>query len=416
VSAAARWANIRARMKFQDYYEVLGVPRAATAEEIKKAYRKLALKWHPDRHKGKAQAGAEERFKQISEAYEVLSDKEKRAKYDRFGEHWKHGQEFAPPPGSGFGGRDGGGAGGFGGARRMTPEEFARIFGNARGGGGPGGAGAGPGGMGGFGGAGGFSEFFSSLFGDGGAFEEGPPGGRGPGARRSGRPSARAAFRERGADARAELSLPVSAALRGGRSSFDIPVRTTCMRCDGTGFLGEHVCPVCVGVGTLAGRKRVDLTIPAQVRDGLTLRLRGLGEPGEAGPDGKPGEPGDLYLTLRVESDDVYRVHENDLEADVPVAPWEALSGARVDVRTPRGVATLVVPPNTRSGARLRLRGQGLPDGEGGHGDFTAVIRHALPQDLSPRQRELIAELGRTGAGTVTGGAREPGVAREGAR
>jgi curved DNA-binding protein len=262
---------------------------------------------------------------------------------------------------------------------------------------------------------GGFSDFFSSLFGDGGAFggdgEAGPGGARG---RRAG--GTRGAFRERGADARAELWLAVGDALRGGRRSFEIPVRITCQRCDGTGFLGEHVCPVCVGVGTLAARKRVDLTIPAQVRDGLTLRLRGLGEPGD--PGAGPAEPGDLYLTLRLEGDDVYRIHESDLEADVPVAPWEALSGARVDVRTPRGVASVSVPPNTRSGARLRLRGQGLPDGEGGSGDFTAVIRHALPEDLTPRQRELIAELARSGEASVTGGARVPDGARtsDGAR
>jgi len=412
VESRIRQATIRTTMQFQDYYEVLGVPRKASADDIKKAYRKLALKWHPDRHKGKAQAAAEVRFKQISEAYEVLSDSEKRSKYDRFGEHWKHGQEFAAP-GGGFGGAGGGargfgggpGGAGAGGGRTLTPEEFARLFGGAGRRGGAGNAG-GAGGMGGFpgagssGGAGGFSDFFSSLFGD----ESGGVGGSGAGRARGGRGGP--AGPQRGADARAELSLPVSDAIRGGRRSFEIPVRTTCQRCDGTGFLGEHVCPACVGVGTRAGSKHVDLTIPAAVRDGLTLRLRGLGEPGDSG-----GESGDLYLTLRLEDDDIYQVHDGDLVAEVPIAPWEALSGARIDVRTPHGVATLTVPPNTRSGSRLRLRGQGLHDAGTGRGDLLAVIRHALPAELSPRQRELIAELGRAGgegATGVTGGAREP--------
>ncbi len=394
-----REATIRRSMQFQDYYEVLGVPRKATTDDIRKAYRKLALKWHPDRHKGKAQAGAEARFKQVSEAYEVLSDKDKRSKYDRFGEHWKHGQEFSPPPGGGFGGADGAPGGGPGGARRMTAEEFARHFGAAAGGGAAEAGSA----------RGGFSDFFSSLFGEDTADASTRPGGRAGGAR-----SGRRTGPERGNDARAELALPIGVALRGGRSSFDVPVRSTCPRCQGTGFLGQHVCPMCVGVGTRAANKHVDLAIPAAVRDGLTLRLRGLGEPGEDG-----GEPGDLYLTLRLQSDDVYRVFDSDLEADVPVAPWEALSGARVDVRTPAGIATLTVPPNARSGTRLRLRGQGLPEpaagggGEGpaARGDFIAVIRHALPDELSPRQRELIAELGRSGEGRVTGGAREPATA-----
>ncbi len=390
-------------MQFQEYYEVLGVPRKASADDIKKAYRKLALKWHPDRHKGKAQAAAEARFKQISEAYEVLSDGEKRSKYDRFGEHWKHGQEFAPPGGGAGDARGSGRPGGAGAGRTLTPEEFARMFGGA----GRRGPGAGAGGFpgnGAPGAGGGFSDFFSSLFGD----ESGEPG---PGRARGGRGAPSGP--QRGADARAELSLAVSDAIRGGKRSFEIPVRTTCQRCDGTGFLGEHVCPICVGVGTRAGSKHVDLTIPASVRDGLTLRLRGLGEPGERG-----GQSGDLYLTLRLEDDDIYHLHEGDLVADVPIAPWEALSGARVDVRTPHGVATLTVPPNTRSGARLRLRGQGLADATGGRGDLLAVLRHALPTELSPRQRELIAELGRAGgegAPGVTGGAREPGRPHGGA-
>lgn len=349
-------------MKFQDYYEVLGVPRTASPDEIKKAYRKLALKWHPDRHKGAAQKDAEERFKRISEAYEVLSDAGNRTKYDQFGEHWKHGQEFTPPPGAG-------GAGPGGHARSMTPEEFQQMFGGS---------------------AGGFSDFFTSMFGD--QFRQ----ASGHGAGRHQR------FRVRGADVQAELPLGVREALAGGKRSFELPTTAPCPRCGGVGFVGEHVCPTCMGVGQVHGHKTVAVSIPKSIRDGQTLRLKGLGEPGDAG-----GEPGDLLLTIRLSGDDVYRIEGADLYADVPVAPWEALAGSKLDVRTPDGVFTLTVPANTRAGQKLRLRGKGLDDGQGGRGDFYAVIRLALPEQLNERQKQLLKELSLAGPNLVGGGARE---------
>jgi DnaJ-class molecular chaperone len=346
-------------MKFQDYYETLGVPRNAAAEDIKRAYRKLALKWHPDRHKAETRKNAEEKFKRISEAYEVLSDPEKRKKYDQFGEHWKQGQEFTPPPG---------------GARRVTPEEFARMFGGA-------------------GGGGGFSDFFTNIFGD--QFERDVGGG----------PRRHARFRERGADVQAELQLAVSDALAGGKRRFEIPASTPCPRCGGAGFVGEHVCPTCMGVGNVQQRRAVELTLPRPLRDGQTLRLRGLGEPGEGG-----GEAGDLLLTLRLQSDDTFRTAGADIEADLPLAPWEALAGARVDVRTPDGTVTLTVPPATRAGTRLRIRGRGLDDGQGGRGNFYAVVRLVLPDSLTDEQRDLLLRAGTAGGGApIHGGAREDG-------
>jgi len=345
-------------MKFQDYYEVLGIPRTASPEEIRKAYRKLALKWHPDRHKGAAQQDAEQRFKRVSEAYEVLSDPEKRGRYDQFGEHWKQGQEFTPPPGAG-GGR----------ARSMTPEEFEQMFGGS---------------------AGGFSDFFTGMFGD--QFRQ--ASGRGAGRHRR--------FRMRGADVQAELRLSVGEALAGGRRRFELPTTAPCPRCGGVGFQGEHVCPTCMGLGQVHGRKTVEVAIPRSIRDGQSLRLKGLGEPGDAG-----GEPGDLLLAIRLASDDVYRIEGADLFADLPVAPWEALSGTKADVRTPEGVVTLTVPAATRAGQKLRLRGKGLDDGQGGRGDFYAVVRLALPEQLNERQKQLIKELSLAGPSLVGGGARE---------
>ncbi len=336
-------------MKFQDYYQALGVAPAAPGEEIKKAYRRLAMQWHPDRHLREDRAEAEEKFKRISEAYEVLSDPEKRKKYDQIGTAGRNGEEWQPPPGT----------------RKAAPEEFAGMFG----------------------GDGGFSDFFASLFG-----EEALRGPRHP------------RFRQRGADVRAELELTVTAAIHGGTHRFDLPTRASCPRCGGLGSLGEHVCPTCAGLGEVRRRKTIELATPKAIRDGQTLRLRGLGEPGEAG-----GEPGDLYLTTRLKSDRTYRIEGGNIEAEVPVAPWEAMSGAKVDVRTLDGAIVVSVPPGTRAGARLRVRSRGLLREDGSRGDFLAVIRFALPDTLSPRQRDLIRELGAESCPQVRGGAREGG-------
>jgi curved DNA-binding protein len=325
-------------VQFQDYYDVLGVARDADAEAVKKAYRKLALKWHPDRHQGDGKDAAEAKFKQVSEAYEVLSDPTKRAKYDRFGENWEQGQEFDPGPGQ----------------RTMTPEEFEAAFG----------------------GSGGFSDFFQEMF--GGQFREDVRGG----------PQRHARYHYRGSDVRAELRLSISEALAGGKRGFEIPARVSCPSCGGTGSMGQHVCPACAGVGQVRTIKKVDLTIPAAVRDGLNLRLRGLGEPGEGG-----GESGDLHLVLRLADDDTYRSVGSDLEARVTVPAWDAEAGTKVDVRTARGTVTVTVPSGSRSGTRLRLRGQGFADGKGGHGDCIVRIELDLPRTLSARQRELLLEL-----------------------
>ena len=347
-------------VQFQDYYETLGVARTATPDEVKKAYRKLALQWHPDRHKGNAKKDAEERFKRISEAYEVLSDPEKRKRYDRLGANWQQGQEFTPPSGQ----------------RTMSREEFERMFG------GPGGAGGG-----------GFSDFFAQMFGEdfGRSF-------RGTGGARHAR------FRHRGADVQAELELAVPELVQGGKHSFRILTQTACDRCGGVGFVGEHVCPKCLGVGQISGERTVELTIPADARDGMVLRLRGLGESGEGGV-----ENGDLLLTLRVRSDELYRVSGNDVEADLPILPWEAVFGTEVEVKTPSASARVKVPPGTKASARLRLRGQGLSDGSGGRGDFHLVVRLVLPAELDERQRALLAELAKTGVRPVVGGARRSG-------
>lgn len=340
-------------VEFQDYYAVLDVPRDATADDIKKAYRKLALKWHPDRHPEGERAEAEVEFKRIAEAYEVLSDPDKRSRYDRFGEDWKQGEEGRPSGPSGP-------------ETRMTPEQFEELFGK-----------------------GGFSEFFQSTFGEDLRRQQ------------AGASSSHRRYRHRGADARAEMVLTISDAMAGGKSRVDIPVTRACARCGGVGFTGEHVCPGCVGVGRVHERRTIDLRIPPSVRDGLTMRLPGLGGPGEEG-----GAPGDLYLTIRLVSDDVYRLDGEDVEADLPVAPWETVLGARVGVRTPDGPVTVTVAPRTKAGTRLRLRGKGFETASGRRGDFYAVIRLVLPE-LTQKQVERMRDLAEAGVAVPKGGARE---------
>lgn len=341
-------------MKFQDYYETLGVPRSASAADIKRAYRKLALEWHPDRHPPDKRPAAEARFKQISEAHEVLSDPEKRKRYDALGADYRHGQDFQPPPGGGF--------------RTATPEEFARMFGGRGGGGG-----------------GGFSDFFAQMFGD--LFQQ---QARGRGQHRE---------PQGGQDVEAELPLPLGMALLGGKHAFELTASVPCEQCDGEGRIGRHTCPACGGLGQQRRRRTVDLTIPKDAYDGQVLRLRGLGEPGGG------GEAGDLLLKLDVVDDDVYRLRGDHVEADVVVAPWEALDGTKVDVQVPAGTATARIPSGTRAGTRLRLKGQGLMHRDGNRGDLFLVVRIGLPDPLTPRQQELLRELGKEG-GAVSGGAR----------
>ncbi len=345
----------RVAVKFQDYYSLLGVARDADDDTIKKAYRKLAMESHPDRHPEGERDAAEARFKQISEAYEVLKDPDKRARYDKFGENWEHGQDFAPPPGS----------------EQMSREEFERAFG----------------------GAGGFSDFFSQMFGDQVQRDFGGRGRRHP------------RYRHRGGDVRAALHLSIGDAIHGGSRDFVVPATVPCEACGGVGFLGDHVCPTCAGLGYARVEKTVSLKIPDDVRDGTTLRLRGLGEPGDAG-----GEPGDLFVTIHLDADDVYRLRGEDVEADVPVAPWEAITGSKVSVRAPTGEVVVTIPPDTAEGTRLRLGGQGLTMSRGGRGDFYIVVRLALPRTLTPEQRELIQKLGESSGAGVEGGARTGGA------
>jgi curved DNA-binding protein len=305
----------------------MGVKRSATQDEIKRAYRKLARKFHPDVSK---EAQAEDRFKEVQEAYEVLKDPEKRAAYDQLGANWKQGQEFRPPPdwGKGF--------------------EFSRGRAGARGG-----ARAGEGAD--------FSDFFSELFGSGSPFSGGAHGFEG------GRAGGRS-FSAAGQDHVARVEIDLEDAYRGGTRTIDL--RTPEMTPDG------HV--------TVKPRT-LRVAIPAGVTEGQQIRLAGQGSPGIGG-----GPAGDLYLEVNFRSHPLFTVDGRDVTVNLPVAPWEAALGETVSVPTLGGSVEMKLPAGARAGQRLRLRGRGLPGSP--PGDQYVVLRIVLPPD-SAQAREFFTRM-----------------------
>src|SRR5260221_9022050 len=265
-------------VKTKDYYEVLGVKRGAADDEVKKAYRKLARKFHPDLNPG--DKTAEEQFKQLQEAYDVLSEAENRKLYDQYGENWRAVKAGAgvPPPG-------------WEGAQRTA-------------------GGAPPGGF-------DFSDFDFSGVG-GGGFDFGDLFGRaGRSARRS----------NRGQDVEAELELSLEEAHRGGRRTLQLQAAETCPTCNGVGVKDNKPCPTCGGAGQVLRPKTIEVNIPAGVRDGSTIRLAGQG-----GAGGNGSQPGDLYLHIRLRPHPVFAVRGDDLEVEQPLSPWEAGLGTGLEV------------------------------------------------------------------------------------
>jgi curved DNA-binding protein len=322
-------------VKYRDYYEVLGIARGADQDAVQRAYRKLARKYHPDVNKA---ADAEDKFKEINEAYEVLKDPEKRKMYDQLGPNWRQGQDFRPPPGW------------------ETNFDFGR-------------GGAGQSAEFQWGGAGGFSDFFETLFG-GRGFQQARGGGR-PGGFGQG-----TVWRQAGADQETTLRITLEDAFRGGTKP--IALQTQAIGPQGQLQLQE---------------KRYDVKIPPGIVPGQKIRLSGQGGEGMGG-----GPRGDLYLTVEFEPHSIYTLKGRDIYVDVPVTPWEAVLGAEVEAPTPAGSVTLKIPQGTQNGRKLRLRARGMPNPKGNAGDLYATVKIMVPTAPSPKETELFEELKKSSA------------------
>ena len=364
-------------MAQQDFYELLGVDRNASADDLKKAYRKLALKYHPDRNPGNKEA--EEKFKEISHAYEVLSDPDKRRQYDQFGPDAFNGAAGGNP---------------FGGAGFQDPQDlFSQIFGSARGGRG--------------------GSIFEEFFGGGG----------------------RAGSSADGSDLSYDLEITLEDAVFGAEKRITIPRmsscdncggtgaepgsgRSRCVRCGGTGqvtasagfFQVRQPCPACRGTGEVIdkpcrkcrgeGRVRVErklqIRIPPGVDTGSQLRITGEGEGGRRG-----GNPGDLYVVIHVQNHRIFTRHGNDLICEVPVPFGIAAAGGFVEVPTMSGAVKVKIAEGTQTGARLRVKGKGMPSLRGaGRGDLLIIVNVETPSRLNAAQKKALAAFQESLTGT----------------
>jgi molecular chaperone DnaJ len=353
--------------KQQDYYQVLGVEKNASPEEIKRAYRRMAIKYHPDKNPGNKEAEA--KFKELAEAYEVLSDPDKRKQYDQYGHEGLRGtgmHDFS----------------------RMNVEDIFSMFG--------------------------FEDFFGSVFGGGGGRRGGRRGGP-----------------ARGYDLETGVELTLNEVAHGTEKTIEFtrqdrcptcngsgaapgtqPTRcptcggsgqvakgggffqmvSTCPQCQGTGQIVRNPCPLCRGSGRVPKKRTVTIKIPPGVHEGQGIRVGGEGEPGRDG-----GPNGDLYVYVRVKPHEFLERDGNNLVAVVPISVTQAALGATIDVPALDGTRQLKIPPGTQYGSVFRIRGQGLPDVRTGRtGDELVQVTIETPTNLNARQEELLREFAQT--------------------
>jgi len=325
-------------MAKKDYYNVLGVSRNASQKDIKQAYRQLARKYHPDVNPG--DKTAEAKFKEINEAHEVLSDPEKRKKYDQFGDQWQHADEFAKAGQSGAWRSSRGGG-------TYTTFDFGDL--------------------------GDFGNIFDNLYRGFGA---------GPGTtRRASKPSS----------TQHPIEVTLEEAYNGSKRTFQLQSETPCPTCGGSGRSGKirnRPCPTCGGAGRVIKPKRIEVKIPRGVTEGSKIRLAG-----EGGTD-LSGARGDLYLTVKMLPHRTYERRGNDLYTDVPVPMFTALLGGEVEVPTLSGKLVLKIPPETQNGKAFRLAGKGMPIlGKSSSGDLFARIKVTMPTRLTEKEKELLEKL-----------------------
>jgi len=324
-------------MAKKDYYDTLGVKRNATEQEIKQAYRRLARQHHPDVNPG--DKSAEARFKEINEAYEVLSDKKNRKKYDKYGDQWQYADQFAQ---AGY---------------QQTP---SRDFSHS-----------------------GSTYRFHSSEGDlGSLFDELFGGART-------RTYARRTQPRRGRNIESPVEVTLEEAYHGTSRTLSLQVEEPCSACQGSGLIQNLPCSTCHGSGAVARMKRLEVKIPAGVKTESRVRIAGKGQPGY------DGASGDLYLVISVKPHRLFERRGNNLYVAVPVPLTVAVLGGEVPVPTLKGKLALKIPPETQNGRTFRLAKQGMPHlGNSLRGDILAKVNIVLPTKLSPKEKELFRQLG----------------------
>jgi len=322
-------------MANKDYYQILGVSRDASEKEIKQAYRRLARKHHPDLNPG--DKSAEARFKQINAAYEVLSNAEKRKKYDQFGDQWEYAEQFAKARG-----------------QEGVRWDFNRGGTTFE-----------------YGDPSGFGDIFSSLFGDSGI---GSRMRRGP---------------QRGQDIESPIEVSLEEAYHGSTRVIQLETAEPCTACGGTGKVGNRVCTICNGAGVKVIPKRLEIKIPAGVRDGSRIRIAG-----EGGPSRAEGNKGDLYLVAKILSHKLFERKGDDLYAEISVPLATAMLGGEVGLPTLNGNLSLKIPPETQNSKVFRLAGKGMPKlGNSDYGNMFAKVKVVLPTNLTEEERKLFERL-----------------------
>jgi molecular chaperone DnaJ len=325
-------------MAAKDYYNILGLARSATDKDIKTAYRKLARKYHPDVNPGNK--GAEEKFKEINQAYEVLSDTDKRKKYDQFGEGWEHSDQFTQAA------RQGGAGAGF--------DASGFNFGGAQ-----------------------SSATFSGGEGMDSLFEELFSGARG-----------RRSQPRRGQDIEHSIDISLEEAFSGASRILNLQAEESCPKCGGTGRAQRSVCAACRGAGAIPRMRQLEVKIPAGVKTGSRVRIAGQGGPGHG------GAAGDLYLIINVLPNASFERNDDDLATTVQLPLTTAALGGKVKVPTLKGKLELKVPPETQNGRIFRLAGQGMPRlGKETRGDLLVKVGVVLPLKLSDEEKELFTRL-----------------------
>ncbi len=321
-------------MASKDYYAILGVSRTATEKEIKQAYRRLARKYHPDVNPG--DKSAETKFKQINEAHEVLSDAEKRKKYDRFGDQWQNAEQFA-----------------------KASQGAQRDFGKG----------------------GGYTTYDSGDLGDLGDIFGGIFQGFGTGAgsaRRAARPSSM----------EHPVDVTLEEAYQGTKRVIQMQAEEPCATCGGAGRVGRTRCSTCGGAGRLLKSRRLEVKIPPGVGDGSKVRIAGQGS------QGYDGAKGDLYLVVRVLPHQVFERKGDDLHTEIAIPLASAMLGGEIAVPTLKGKVALKVPPETQNGKVFRLAGQGMPHlNDSSRGDLFAKVRVLLPTKLTAQEKQLFEQL-----------------------